>query len=201
MADGPITTSFKFAIRSLKKVVSAGKNRLRWTSMNIGFFIERVNKALGEFENLKQLVVDIIKNRIDTNLAFVRSVLLIKIVPGQTYKVSDLANEQKKYAAKCCAVLVEKNLELERAVNDVARKITTDAKIRQIPAPSAIEVNKLRAAYSNMFYDAVLDRSRCRSATSRPGSSPRIRSLGQSEAPSAQHSPFANGRECSKRHQ
>ncbi len=156
MADGPITTLFKSHIRSLKKVVSAGKNRLRWTSMNIGFFIERVNKALGEFENLKQLVVDIIKNRIDTNLAFVRSVLLIKIVPGQTYKVSDLANEQKKYAAKCCAVLVEKNLELERAVNDVARKITTDAKIRQIPAPSAIEVNKLRAAYSNMFYDAVL---------------------------------------------
>lgn len=155
MADTPVKKLFAAHIRNLKSVVSLGKSRLRWTSMSIATFLTKVNNALTVFENLKQVITDIIENRITKNIDYVTSILLVHISSHQTYKVGEFANEQKKYAAKCCEVLLAKNMEVENAVNDLTRKIAVDAKARQIPVASSIDTNKVRAYFGGLFYNAV----------------------------------------------
>eukprot|EP00466_Bigelowiella_natans_P018588 jgi/Bigna1/50235/estExt_Genewise1.C_710023 len=152
----PVKELFSAHIRHLKSVVAAGKTRLRWTSLSIDSFLLKVNTAIDEFRALKDLVYNIIDNVIMSNTKFVETILLVKISKDTTYKIGEFVNEQKKYSVQCCEVLLEKNLEIERGVYDVCKKIANDAKIRRIPAPSSLEQNRVRHYFGQMFYDAVL---------------------------------------------
>eukprot|EP00471_Norrisiella_sphaerica_P006901 CAMPEP_0184484204 /NCGR_PEP_ID=MMETSP0113_2-20130426/5915_1 /TAXON_ID=91329 /ORGANISM="Norrisiella sphaerica, Strain BC52" /LENGTH=4710 /DNA_ID=CAMNT_0026865073 /DNA_START=240 /DNA_END=14372 /DNA_ORIENTATION=+ len=156
LPDNPIKELFSAHIRNLRSVVAAGKTRLRWTSMSIDAFLNKVHAAINEFRNLKELVYDIVKNVVEKNTDFIATVLLVKVNKGQTYKVGEFVNEQKKYSAQCCEVFLEKNVEIERGVSDVCRKIATDAKLRHIPAPSALDMNRVRHYFGQKFYHAVL---------------------------------------------
>uniref|UniRef100_A0A7S3YRZ4 AAA+ ATPase domain-containing protein n=1 Tax=Lotharella globosa TaxID=91324 RepID=A0A7S3YRZ4_9EUKA len=156
MPADPVKDLFAAHIRNLKKVIDPGKKRLRWTSMSIAAFLNKVDVAIDNFVHLKELVYDIVTNRVMKNIDFVATVLLVKVAKDQTFKVGEFLNEQKKYSAQCCEVLLEKNEEVERGVNDIAKKIAADAKIRRIPAPSSLESNRVRHFFCTMFYNAVV---------------------------------------------
>lgn len=63
-------------LETLDEVLSPGLTLLRWTSLNIGDYVEKVRISLGELKILVHRAKDILDMRIDGNLKKIQSTSL-----------------------------------------------------------------------------------------------------------------------------
>lgn len=109
---------------------------LTWTSMNIESFISQIQKELNKMNQLIITINDIIDNRIENNLKVIQKVELVKLKNVQkSMSLENFVEQQKLHIQDKVNILIAKNIEIERAVDDLLEKVIEyqiDPNIEQI---------------------------------------------------------------------
>ena len=93
--------------------------------MNIDGFIQNVQLALSRLEQLIITVNDIIDNRIENNLKLISKVILVMLPQdGKQMSLNAFVESQKEHIESQAELLMCKNIEIERAVDDLLHTVT-----------------------------------------------------------------------------
>lgn len=112
----PIIEDFELKLRP-------GMVTLTWTSMNIDSFIKSTNIGLDKMDQLIISLNDIIENRIENNLKFVSKIELVKLSSDSNQLTLDqFVEDQRNHIQKQANILIAKNLEIEKAVDNLLEK-------------------------------------------------------------------------------
>ena len=93
---------------------------LTWTSMNIDAYLNHVHQGLKKLEQLIINVNDIIENRIENNLKTVSKIVLVYLpTDTKTLTLDIFVQMQEQFIASKTDYLISKNIEIERADDDL----------------------------------------------------------------------------------
>lgn len=129
---------------------------MTWTSMNIDTFISSLHTVLARFEYLVSQINDMIHNRVAKNLNLVSTMQLLTIPPGRSFTLRDFVALQRAHLESCTEVLLAKNEEIERAVDDLVDAVLLYPLDASIAKPGAFEVNLVKLHYNHLMYHALL---------------------------------------------
>ncbi len=140
----------------LDKKIQPGMGLLTWQSMNIDGYLTRIHVSLMKLEELVAKINDVVQNRVEANIRYVRRTRLVDLPDDQSFTLEQFVSLQEKMTKKKMVLLDQKNLEVENAVNDLISVIknfpfeSTELIVRE----QAIQACK--AHYERMMYNAVL---------------------------------------------
>eukprot|EP00462_Mataza_sp_D1_P007532 CAMPEP_0175123998 /NCGR_PEP_ID=MMETSP0087-20121206/2542_1 /TAXON_ID=136419 /ORGANISM="Unknown Unknown, Strain D1" /LENGTH=4569 /DNA_ID=CAMNT_0016405727 /DNA_START=105 /DNA_END=13811 /DNA_ORIENTATION=+ len=144
-------------IADVEAVLAPALNIMSWTSMNIDQFILDLNKTLNKFEFLNQQITDIVENRIETNLHFVNSLMLVNL-SDKAQQLQTFREEQKLHIQRCTAALLGKNREIESAVDDMINVIESyPLTTPGIAKTEAVDINFVKLHYCNRTFSSLLN--------------------------------------------
>jgi dynein heavy chain len=127
--------------------------------MNIDAYLSRIHGSLTRLEDLVTKLNDIIENRIENNLKFICSTMLVELPEDQfPFNVTDFVNIQEQFVKDQSMAMDQKNLEVERAVYDLIELVdSTPMEGQQGPTKTSEEVQKaLIGHYYRLMYHAIL---------------------------------------------
>ena len=134
-----------------------GMTTLTWTSMNIDAFIAAARAGLSRLDALVTNINDIIENRVEKALKVVSKTLLVNLPEGESFTVEEFVKTQERHVATQSRLLQGKNVEIEHAVDDLARLMAAyaiDPHIDRMSEPE--ELLKLRRHYNHFMFQALL---------------------------------------------
>lgn len=155
----PILKNLLFShIEDLNLKLRPGMVTLTWTSMNIDGFIKTVQFEQNRLEQLVIILNDIIDNRIENNLKMIGKILLVKLPDDQQLMSLDsFVESQQIYIQEKAEILISKNVEIERSVDDLLQTAISyqiDPSIDPIDSRAAKLVKQYYFWY---FYQALLN--------------------------------------------
>lgn len=119
---------------------------LTWTSMNIESYISNVYNSLIKLEQLILNVNDIIENRIENNIKLISRVVLVDLPDdSKPLSLEQFVEKQRDSTIERTKLLKSKNLEIERAVDDLIATIRSyelDKHVDEVQDSVANEVKK-----------------------------------------------------------
>ena len=137
-----------------------GMTTLTWTSLNIDPYINHIQTGLQKLKELVSCVNDIVENRIETNLKIASRTLLVDLPENASFTVSEFVSMQQVHISGKSRLLQDKNMEVENAVNDLIKQISSyqfesqsDNVVDIIPQK---DISKLRDHYNHFMYQALL---------------------------------------------
>ena len=111
-----------------------------------------------KFEELVNKINDLIENRVESNLKQISKTLLVDIQSDSTFTLDQFVTMQEKVTKRKTQMMDAKNLEVERAVEDLINVVLSfpmeDSGGAQI---SDDTIQKLRDHYSRLMYLAILN--------------------------------------------
>jgi len=140
----------------LEKALAPAMTTMTWTSMNIDSFISSLHTTLARFEYLVSQINDIIHNRVEKNLQLVSNMALLHIPIGRTFTLRDFVAMQRAHLESCTEVLLAKNEEIERAVDDLIDAVLLYPLDPSIPKVSAFDVNLVKLHYCHLMFHSLL---------------------------------------------
>ncbi|CAM9783398.1 unnamed protein product, partial [Ectocarpus sp. 6 AP-2014] len=143
-------------VQALEARLRPGWMVLTWTSMNIEGYRESVHEGLRRLEELIAKVNDIVENRIENNLKIISRAMLVDLPVDRAVTLEDFVSMQEQCVRTVTDKLVEKNREVETAVEDlitVAEDRGASSTGEQGLSEPAAE---LRKHYNGLMYRAVL---------------------------------------------
>ncbi|CAM9799127.1 unnamed protein product [Ectocarpus fasciculatus] len=142
--------------RDMEYKLRPGMITLTWTSMNIDAYKQHIHSGLRKLEELVANINDIIENRIEKNLKIVSKTLLVDLPDSDSFTVEEFVKMQEKHIALQSTLLQGKNLEIEFAVKDLVKTISTYKLDSHVEIVAEDEVVKLRKHYNHFMYQALL---------------------------------------------
>jgi dynein heavy chain len=143
-------------LADLEKALSPARTLMTWTSMNIDTFISTLHQVLARFEYLVSQINDIITNRVQKNLNLVATMFLLNVPLGRTFTLRDFVALQRTHLESCTDVLLAKNEEIERAVDDLVDAVLLYPLDASIAKTSPFDVNLVKLHYNHLMYHALL---------------------------------------------
>ncbi len=141
----------------LEKKLEPGYTLLTWTSMNIDVYLKQVYKGLYKFEDLIRKINDIIDSRVQKNLKAISKTLLIDLSVPENFSLEEFVERQQKLIASHSRVMNIKNIEVEKAVNDIVHIVSTyQLDDTTIVHESLAEGIKLKRNFYDMMTRALL---------------------------------------------
>ena len=142
----------------LDKKIQPGMLMLTWQSMNIDGYLHRISFGLSKFEELVNKINDLIENRVESNLKQISKTLLVDIPSDSTFTLEQFVSMQEKVTKKKTDMMDAKNLEVERAVEDLI-DVVVAFPMEDSGSTSISEetTQKLRDHYSRLMYLAILN--------------------------------------------
>ncbi|CEO98004.1 hypothetical protein PBRA_006118 [Plasmodiophora brassicae] len=157
----PVTGSLlKPHLLDLENKIRPGMTTMNWTSMSIESFLSHVKNGIARLEYLLCNINDIVENRIRHNLQTIGRILLVDIPSDLAMPVTEFVKRQRAHIAKCQRFLVQKNLEIERAVDDLIAAVLDYPLDAFVPRTSPRDINKVKQYYSGLMYHALLSCTR-----------------------------------------
>ena len=130
---------------------------LTWTSMNIDGYLHHVHTGLQKFEQLIISINDIIENRIENNLKTISKVILVEMPENnKTYSQDEFVELQHRSVKHQTEQLTSKNIEVERAVDDLLQTIKSYPLDQHVEKINPEEIIKLKKYYNWTMYQALL---------------------------------------------
>ena len=112
-------------IEDLDLKIRPGMVTLTWTSMNIDGYLQHVQMSLSKLEQLIITINDIIDNRIENNLKKIGKVELVKLPQdGKPMTLDGFVDDQQSHIQSKAGFLISKNIEIERAVDDLLETVS-----------------------------------------------------------------------------
>jgi dynein heavy chain len=146
-------------IEDLDLKMRPGMVTLTWTSMNIDGFLQLIQMSLSKLEQLIITINDIIDNRIENNLKTIGKVVLVKLPEdGKPMSLDGFVDSQSKHIAEKANLLISKNIEIERAVDDLldtVMKYPLDSDLTEGVDQKATQ--KIKGYYFWYLYQALLN--------------------------------------------
>jgi dynein heavy chain, axonemal len=142
--------------RDMEYKLRPGMITLTWTSMNIDAYKQHIQMGLRKLEELVVNINDIIENRIEKNLKIVSRTLLVDLPDSDSFTVEDFVKMQEKHIAKQSTLLQGKNLEIEFAVRDLIKTISSYKLDSHVEGIAEDEIVKLKKHYNHFMYQALL---------------------------------------------
>jgi dynein heavy chain len=144
--------------RDMEYKLRPGMITLTWTSMNIDAYKGHIHNGLRKLEELVANINDIIENRIEKNLKIVSKTLLVDLPDAESFSVDEFVKMQEKHITRQSTLLQGKNLEIEFAVRDLIKtissyKLETHGHLETVAEE---EVLKLKKHYNHFMYQALL---------------------------------------------
>jgi dynein heavy chain len=142
--------------RDMEYKLRPGMITLTWTSMNIDTYKAHVQSGLRKLEELVTNINDIIENRIEKNLKLVSRTLLVDLPDAESFTVEEFVRMQEKHISQQSTFLQGKNLEIEFAVSDLIKTISSYKLDGHVEEVSEEEIMKLKKHYNHFMYTALL---------------------------------------------
>lgn len=142
--------------RDMEYKLRPGMITLTWTSMNIDAYKQHIHTGLRKLEELVANINDIIENRIEKNLKIVSKTLLVDLPDSDSFTVEEFVKMQEKHIARQSTLLQGKNLEIEFAVRDLIRTISSYKLDSHVEGIADEEITKLKKHYNHFMYQALL---------------------------------------------
>lgn len=142
--------------RDMEYKLRPGMITLTWTSMNIDAYKAHIHSGLRRLEELVTNINDNIQNRVEKNLKMVSKTLLVDLPDAEAFTVEEFVKMQEKHIARQSTLLQGKNLEIEYAVRDLVRVISTYKLDGHVEGVSEDEITKLKKHYNHFMYQALL---------------------------------------------
>ena len=142
--------------RDMEYKLRPGMIMLTWTSMNIDAYKSHIHAGLRKLEELVVNINDIIENRIEKNLKMVSKTLLVDLPDCAAFTVEDFVKMQEKHIAKQSTALQGKNLEIEFAVRDLLKTISSYKLEVHVEEVNEEDMTKLKKHYNHFMYQALL---------------------------------------------
>jgi dynein heavy chain len=143
-------------LADLDLALRPGLTTVSWTSMNVDTFAQTVESSLYRFKMLVNQMTDFVENRLVYNLNQVEQTLLLNLESIQPSSLDNFTAMQEKAMAAQTKVLVAKNVEIERAVDDLISVVNAYPVHATIVRTTTTDLNKVKAHYCAMLYKAVL---------------------------------------------
>ena len=136
-----------------------GRVTLTWTSMNIDSYLQHVHQGLNKLEQLIINVNDIIENRIENNLKNISKVLLVSLPQdSKPFSLEQFVSLQRDYIKSKTEYLMSKNVEVERAVDDLIQTINSYPLDKHlIETVNEEETKRIKKYYFWYLYQALLN--------------------------------------------
>jgi dynein heavy chain len=145
-------------IADLELKLYPGMSTLTWTSMNIDSFLAHVHQGLSKLEQLIINVNDIIENRIESNLKLISKVILVHLPEGDTtFTLEHFVNMQEDYINEKKSMMTAKNIEIERAVDDLIKAIMMYPLDPRVEEVKTEDIKKLQKYYFWFLYQSLLN--------------------------------------------
>jgi dynein heavy chain len=142
--------------RDMEYKLRPGMITLTWTSMNIDAYKVHIHAGLRKLEELVANINDIIENRIEKNLKIVSKTLLVDLPDAESFTVEEFVRMQEKHIARQSMLLQGKNLEIEYAVRDLVKVISSYKLDGHVDPVAEDEIAKLKRHYNHFMYQALL---------------------------------------------
>jgi dynein heavy chain len=142
--------------RDMEYKLRPGMITLTWTSMNIDAYKAHIHAGLRKLEELVVNINDIIENRIEKNLKMVSKTLLVDLPDSAAFTVEDFVKMQEKHIARQSTALQGKNLEIEFAVRDLIKTISSYKLEVHVEEVNEEDIIKLKKHYNHFMYQALL---------------------------------------------
>eukprot|EP00756_Hemistasia_phaeocysticola_P037128 Hpha_TRINITY_DN16680_c2_g14::TRINITY_DN16680_c2_g14_i1::g.182401::m.182401/K10408/DNAH; dynein heavy chain, axonemal len=157
----PVTKSLMARnLEMLDTIIRPGESSLTWTSMNIDGYIQRVHSALSRLDVVVSQVNNIVHNRIQSNLKFISSTLLVNLPENQSFSLEQFVSLQEKHIKGQSELMDIKNCEVEKAAEDVILTIIAGQKGASGRALDRSEyeheATTLKAHFNNLMFKAIL---------------------------------------------
>lgn len=153
----PVTAMvLKPHIHDMEYRLRPGMINLTWTSMNIDSYKSHVQAGLHRLKELVSNINDIIENRIEKSLKVVSKTLLVDLPDVASFTVEEFVKILEKHIAKQSQLLQGKNQEIEMAVRDLVRVISSYKLDSNVESVSDEEISKLKRHYNHFMYQALL---------------------------------------------
>ncbi|CAM9666191.1 unnamed protein product, partial [Choristocarpus tenellus] len=128
---------------------------LTWTSLNIESYKLSIHDALHRLEVIIMKTNDIVDNRIEKNLRIIRRTVLVNMPQDRSLSLEDFVEMQEHSVRVTTDLLVERNIEVEIAVDDLI-SVATDGQRGSTSEESKGVTQDLRRHYNRLMYQAVL---------------------------------------------
>ncbi|CAG9316033.1 unnamed protein product [Blepharisma stoltei] len=144
-------------LEDLEYKLRPGIVTLTWTSMNIDGYLHHVHSGLQKLEQLIISINDIIENRVENNLKAISKVILVEMPENsKTFTQDEFVELQGNSAKTQTEFLMSKNIEVERAVDDLLQTIKSYPLDQHVEPINQDEVVKLKKYYNWTMYQALL---------------------------------------------
>ena len=143
-------------LEDLDRKIQPGMVLLTWQSMNIDGYLHRLHTGVGKLEELIHKINDIMDNRIEFNLKHISRTMLVDLPQNQSFTLDQLVSLQERMIKTKSALMDQRNLQVERAVDDLVDTVVNFPLESEDLQPDTNEINKLRSHYERLMYTAVL---------------------------------------------
>ena len=148
----------KAHIESLDSLIQPGISLLTWQSMNIDGYLHKFNSSLSKFEDLVRKVNELIENRIERTLKMISKNVLVDIGLDKTFTLEEFVILQERMTKSKTTMMDSKNLEVERATDDLIDIVRGTVLEDMTPDPDALlSAKALRQHYNRMMYLSLLN--------------------------------------------
>lgn len=144
------------AIEDLEYNLRPGMVTLTWTSMNISQFKANVLSSLRKLDELVTNVNDVIENRIELNLKIISKEKLVDLPEGTSMELHEFVDAQKQHTSQSRHLINSKNIEVERAVEDLLTMVQSHVVDPHIAPVAEEDLVRMKAHYNHYMYSALL---------------------------------------------
>ena len=145
-------------LQHLNSKVEPGISSLTWHSLNIEQYVTRMHNGIMKFGELMHKINELVDVRLEKNLRSVSKTMLVDISAESTFTLDQFVTMQEKVTKQRIQMMDTKNLEIERATNDLIELIRSYPLEETLPdARYDEEAQKLRDHYQRLMYLAILN--------------------------------------------
>ena len=143
---------------NLDSKIEPGLGLLTWMSLNIEQYVLRIQNGISKFEELMYKISEAVDVRLEKNLRLISKTMLVDVSAESTLTLDAFVTMQEKITKRKIQMMDTKNLEVERATEDLielVRNYPLDD-TRQDPHYDE-KAQKLRDHYQRLMYLAILN--------------------------------------------
>ncbi|CAM9240450.1 unnamed protein product, partial [Hapterophycus canaliculatus] len=146
-------------VESLEARLRPGWMTLTWTSMNIDSYRESIHEGLRRLEEVIIKAKDVVDNRVEKNLKLISRAVLVDLPMDRAVTLEVFVAMQEQSVRIVTDQLVERNREVEMAVEDLISVAQDRGPTGELSAEATAQSEsgkELRKHYNGLMYRAVL---------------------------------------------
>jgi dynein heavy chain len=142
----------------LDNKIVLGIEFLTWQSLNIEQYVTRMQNGILKFEELLNKIAEIVDVRVEKNLRAISKMTLVDISAEETFTLDQFVNMQEKVTKRQIQMMDTKNLEVERACNDLI-DLVQNYPLEDTPQDGHFEqhAQHFKDHYQKLMYLAILN--------------------------------------------